>query len=247
MIPNRSHVRTLCSRLPWLFCLLVAAPPLFACKLPMFRYALERWPADQYRIVAIYEGQADEPLRDALTELDRLRHSQANVEVEMVDLSQLSEQQLWQVEGLESEAELPQLQVFYPERNGRRLLCWSGELTAASVLAWRDSEFRRQIVTELISGVSAVWILVEGVEPEENDRLEAELRSAVARAAQEIPMPDGVIARQDASSYLAQHPSASMDDVLRCDIPLKIEFSVLRIEPDAAEEAALHILLGGQF
>jgi hypothetical protein len=245
MIPDSRRVRSLCPRTLWLLCLVVAAPSVFACKLPLFRYALERWPADQYRIVAIIDGEADEQLREALTELDRLRQSRANVEVETIDLSQLSEQQLWQVEGLESEADVPLLQVFYPARNGRSRLCWSGELNADAVRWWRDSAIRRRIVTDLTSGVSAVWILVDGSDPQENDRLEAELRSAVTKAAEEIPMPDGVIARQDAGTYLGQHPSASMDDVLRCDIPLKIEFSVLRVASDAAEEAALLAMVRG--
>jgi hypothetical protein len=93
--------------------------------------------------------------------------------------------------------------------------------------------------------VSAVWILVEGTDPLDNDRLELELKSALAKAAAEIPMPDGVIARQDAGVYLQQHPSASMDDVLRCDIPLKIEFSVRRLAADVDQEPALRAMVSG--
>ncbi len=228
-----------------LACVLATAPAVFACKLPMFRYALERWSADRYRLVAIIDGAPSEQVREATSELERLAGSQANVDVETVDLAQLSEQQLWQVEGLESEADVPLLQVFYPPRAGRSRLCWSGELTAGAVRLWRDSELRRAIVADLTSGVSAVWILVEGTDPLENDRLELELKSAVAKAAAEIPMPDGVIARQDAGVYLQQHPSASIDDVLRCDIPLKIEFSVRRLAADFDQEPALRAMVSG--
>ena len=123
------------------FCL--AASSARACKLPVFRYALERWTADRYKMVAIIDAAINDQTKEALAELQRLSDSQANVDVDIVDLSKLTEEEMWQVDGLDGSEETPLLQVFFPERDGRRKLCWSGELTPAAIEAWRDSPLRR--------------------------------------------------------------------------------------------------------
>lgn len=221
------------------------ATTVLACKLPVFRYALERWSADRYRMVAIINGPTDQRVTDAIAEMNRLGDSHANVDVETIDLSKLSDEELWQVEELEDESGVPLLQVFYPTRDGRRKLCWSGDLTADAVLRWRASGVRERLVADITSGVSAVWILVDGADPSENDRIAAELQTALAQASETIAVPEGVIAMDEATEYLRDHPSASMDDVLRCDIPLKIDFTFHRLKLDDEEELALRAIVAG--
>ncbi len=229
--------------IPVVVCLTVSSA--IACKLPVFRYALERWAVDRYRVVALIDGESNEQVRSALAELERAAQSDANILVETVDLSQLSEAQLWQVEGLDGDVQTPCLQVFFPTRNGRRKLCWQGELTAEAVRDWCDSKLRRQIVGDITSGVTAVWVLVDGRDVDENDRIAGQLQSALDRASAEISIPEGVISRQDASVYFQEHPGASMDDVLRCDIPLKIEFTLRRLDVANEEESALRSIISG--
>ena len=49
---------------------LVFGTAVFACNVPVFRYALERWPADLYELVILNDG----PLDDSSTaRADRLR------------------------------------------------------------------------------------------------------------------------------------------------------------------------------
>jgi hypothetical protein len=220
------------------------ASAVVACKLPVFRYALERWPADRYQLVAIVDEGSRADASEALSLLQQLGDSNANVDVETIDLSQLSEQQLWQIDGLDGSEEPPRLQVFFPLKDGQRKLCWTGPLTPATIAMWRDSPWRQQIVAEITSGVSAVWILVEGSDAAENERLASQLNQAIARAEKEISIPEGVISRQQAASYLQQHPGASMDDVLRSDIPLKIDF-VMRRLPVNADEPAVRAMVSG--
>ena len=215
-----------------------------ACKVPVFRYALERWPADQYRIVAIVD-EPDGETAEVLQAIERLRDSDANVEIEVVRLNELSEAELWQVEGLENTDETPLLQVYYPARNGQRKLCWSGELNTHHVNAWSDSPLRRQIASDIQSGVSAVWVVVEGSDEEQNLRLIANVEQAIDEAASEISIPEGVIRRQDAARYLKDNPSASMDDVLRSDIPLRIDFRIRLLKHDDADELALRAMIQG--
>lgn len=227
----------------FLACFVVASTAI-ACKLPVFRYALERWSADRYRVVAMIDGHS-ETVDQALAELERLEKSNANVEVETIDISKLTEDQIWQIEELEEESNLPALQVFYPARDGRRRLCWSGSLSAESVQLWRQSELRDQIIQDIVSGVSAVWILREGIDADENDRIASELEAALRQATEQIKIPEGVIAQSDATELLSQDPSASMEDVLRSDIPLKIDFRVHRLARENPRELALRSIVDG--
>ncbi|MEO1525225.1 MAG: hypothetical protein AAFX06_07295 [Planctomycetota bacterium] len=217
-----------------------------ACKVPVFRYALERWAADRFTIVAVIDGEPNDVVADALGKLQSLRDSQANVDVEIIDLSTLSEAELWSVEGLGDTEEAPVLQVFYPDQDsGQRRLCWSGELTAENVEAWRDSPLRRKICEEIQSGVSAIWLFVEGNDSEANADSVARLMAALRQAESTVEIPEGVIRRRDAAVVLAEDATLSMDDVLRCDIPLKVQFSLIVLSRDDDQEWALRAMVEG--
>ncbi|WP_182867594.1 hypothetical protein [Stieleria mannarensis] len=238
--------RTLILSAGFLLGCLVSTTGVRACKVPVFRYALERWPADHYTMVAIIDGKPDDATEAALNQLKSLDESSANLDVEVVDLSTLSEAELWSVEGLDSTEEVPRLQVFYPERDsGTRRSCWSGPLTTENVLRWRQSPLRTQIVDDLRSGVSAVWVLVEGEDDQQNAEFHAQLSAALELAEKTVSLPEGVIRRKDAAAVLKEDPSASMDDVLRCDIPLQVKFTIAVLPVDDQDELALRAMIDG--
>jgi hypothetical protein len=228
-----------------LACIWIVAATASACKVPVFRYALERWSVDRYRMVAIVEDQASQSIGLALAELKTMAGSSANVEVEIIDLSKMSELDLWQLDQFDPSIETPRLQLFYPERNGIRKKCWEGELTRDAVRFWFDSPQRRQIADDLVSGASAVWLMVDGADEQQNLRLAEHLSAALAEAASEIEIPEGVIPREGANRYLQEHPEASMDDVLRSDVPLKVEFRVRRLSRDDVDETGLLAMVDG--
>ena len=86
---------------------LLGATPLLACKLPVFRYALERWGVDQYRLVALVSDPDAEGVSEALEALKGVQADQLNAAVEIVNLSELTDEQWWQFEGLEGAKESP--------------------------------------------------------------------------------------------------------------------------------------------
>ncbi|QDT09165.1 hypothetical protein [Planctomycetes bacterium K23_9] len=220
---------------------LIGVSVAHACKVPVFRYALERWQADNYRVVVTSSGPLNEEHQSAI---EKLKQSPANTVVEVIDLSSLSEADLWQLEGGGQEIESPTLQVFYPERNGQRKLCWQGELSTANLSAWQSSSLRNDIAKDLQSGVSAVWVIVDGKEPAANDKFAVELRRSLDLASQSITLADGVILRANAAEYFKTHPDASMDDVLRSDVPLRIEFKVRRLGSQSNELAFRAMIQG---
>lgn len=218
----------------------------FACKVPVFRYALERWNVDRYTMVVMLDGEPDEEVAGAVKRvMDASATDAANVEVQVIDIAKLSPQEQWQLEDFDSTVETPHLQVFYPERNGRRKLCWEGAFTSSVVDAWLSSPLRSKVIDQLVAGASAVFVLVEGEDPKINQQVEEMVRLGVQQAMSEISIPEGVIPRLGANEYLKQHPEASLDDVLRCDIPLKVDFQISRLAFDDQNESALRAMGNG--
>ena len=60
------------------------------CQVPVFRYALERWKADDYHAVAIHQGPLDEDQKNALQILERAGNLEfgngANLALHKLDL-----------------------------------------------------------------------------------------------------------------------------------------------------------------
>ena len=229
-----------------LFGVLSFAAGVYACKVPVFRYALERWPADRYTMVAIINSESKHDVATGLKALESISESHTNVNVEVLDLSKLTEAELWSVEGLEDTDDVPVLQVFYPEgESGQRRLCWSGDLTATNIAAWRQSPLRHRIAEQLQAGASVVWLFVEGSDQKENEAMLTQLEQALDEAESVVSIPDGVIRRQDAAMALEKDASLSMDDVLRCDVPLQVKFETIVLPHDEATEAPLRAMALG--
>jgi len=158
----------------------------FACKVPVFRYALERWNVDRYTMVVMLDGEPDEEVAGAVKRvMDASATDAANVEVQVIDIAKLSPQEQWQLEDFDSTVETPHLQVFYPERNGRRKLCWEGAFTSSVVDAWLSSPLRSKVIDQLVAGASAVFVLVEGEDPNINQQVEVMVRLGVQQAMSE--------------------------------------------------------------
>src|SRR5437763_9616576 len=72
------------------FILLLGAPTQ-ACNVPVFRYALEHWPADPYEFIVFHRGPldpADQAVVDVLKKYEDDAAAGANLHFHRVDLSQ---------------------------------------------------------------------------------------------------------------------------------------------------------------
>ncbi len=229
-----------------LMALMIVPASAFACKVPVFRYALERWDVDQYTMVVLLNGEPDADVAQAIKRVTEVSATDAaNVQVQVIDVATLSPQQQWQLEDFDPMVATPHLQVFYPERNGQRKLCWEGAFTNSALDAWLNSPLRSKVAGKLVSGASAVFVLVECEDLKLNQQVEATVRLGVQQAMKEISIPEGVIPRFGANEYLQQHPEASLDDVLRCDVPLKVDFEIARLAFDDRDEEALRAMGSG--
>jgi hypothetical protein len=197
-------------------------PGCFArtCNIPVFRYALERWPAAPYDVIAVHRGPLSEAQSAAL---NVLRQAGANVELDRLDLSEpLPPKRARLLERLKVEA--PALLALYPETD---VEAWRGPLSVDAARALTDSPVRREVARRLLAGQSGVWILLESGDKGKDDAAEAFLKKELQALEQSLKLP-------------AHHAD---DPPLLSDVPLKIAFSILRLSrADAAEQPLVSML-----
>jgi hypothetical protein len=202
-----------------LLVLALAASAVFACSVPVFRYALEHWASDPFQVTVFHRG----PLTDAQQALVRELRPEglagrlhANLSVRTVDLTNQA-----------SDHPLPWLTVATPSIPN----LWSAPLTDASIRQLLDSPARREITQRLTDGESAVWLLLDSSD-REKDTAAAEVlttRLEYLMGTLELPKLDA----QDITNGLV---SVGQDG-------LKLQFSVLRLSRDDPQEAAFTQML----
>ena len=79
----------------------LAASVAIACNVPVFRYALERWPADPYELVILHEGELSQESLAQIKELknaDSRAKKPANFSVRTMEMSAVQDRllrELW--------------------------------------------------------------------------------------------------------------------------------------------------------
>src|SRR5690348_9305337 len=94
-----------------------------ACNVPVFRFALERWSPDVYRVTVLHRGPLSDMQRDLLRPLeDSQTNKLANIAVRTLDLNELGKQEdaattgwLWDQDWSGLKAGEALLVVQYPE------------------------------------------------------------------------------------------------------------------------------------
>lgn len=209
---------------------------MLACQVPVFRYALERWASDSYELVCVPaqgglkpgEEAALKVLRDAAVDED----FPANITVKV------------DAEG-ENNSSAARMDLFYPNKM-RGLLTkpiWSGDATVENANRIVQSPVRQELTKRILTGQSAIWLLVESGDPKKDDAAEKALMEDAKKAAGNLELPEGVIGKNDTEALQQVRPGDE-ENILRSDVPLEIGFSVMRISRlDSAEEPFLQMLL----
>lgn len=193
--------------------LALAAATAWACQVPVFRYALERWEPGLY-LARVPEGA-------------KLETGTVPVNVEDKPTADVTELQLFYPGGLRQASDKP---------------IWSAPMTEANVRRMIDSPARQELQKRLLTGESAIWVLLESGDKEKNDAAAKLLEEALRAAEEKLELPDGVITQEEASNPNATRHKENAD-VLQSDLPLKIAFSTLRLSRNDEAEAAFLAML----
>ncbi len=222
--------RTLAFLLTLTAALVLTPAPARACNIPVFRYALDRWPSDPYRLTVLHRGPLAAEHQASIKALEK--HADGDhpaVVIELVDLVQNPDG----VKGVPApaKADLPWLVVRYPAATRINVPVWSGALKAGVPDALLDSPARRELARRIRGGDSAVWVLLASGDAAKDAAAEKVLRTEVQRLEKELKLPVLTAAPED---QLTGDP----------DRPLKLVFSVLRVaRNEAVEEMLVKMLL----
>lgn len=209
-------------------CLLLALSAVAqACTVPVFRYALERWPAAPYVVTVFVQGEPRGEVKESIEAMQKFadtRTAPGNLLVNVVDTSKPLDgerlKDLW-TEQRKKHAE-PFMVVEYPEEDGKEWICWSGPINYETVNTLLDSPARRQVAKDILSGISATWVLVESGDKAKDDAAAKVLDESLRKFEKDFALPE--IDPDDPTSKL------------RSTLPLKLKFTTLRIKKDDVAE-----------
>jgi hypothetical protein len=216
-----------------LLVLLMAVPGLLACSVPVFRYALERWPPSDYQLWLFHQGPMSEAQRRLADELDREVLSggmRTNVRIQWADVGgALSPDAAKAWDGQQASG-FPHATLLFAPHGSASGVAYAGPADATLLRGLLHSPRRQEVVERLLGGDSAVWLFIESGDPTLDLPALERLTATLNQMAQELKLPE--------------HDPADGDVRLaESDTPLKISFPVLRISrSDAAEEGLVSLL-----
>ena len=200
----------------------------YACSTPVFRYALERWPADYYEGVLIHKG----PLADDDPASVLLQGEQAeflNLRISPIDLASSTADEVTGLLGGPVPETLPALVLWYPWNKGRAAPFWNGQFTPSTVKALIQSPKRQELARRLTDGQTAVWIFIESGDAGKDKAALQLLNKEFATATKELKEMASALAEE------LQMPEISY------------EFSILPVSrSDPNERMLLEILLNSE-
>jgi hypothetical protein len=209
----------LACRTPW-------AP---ACTVPVFRYGLERWPADDYEILVFHRGEMapkDAAVLNWLREQVSGDEATWNAALSLIDVDSLKgaiPQRIWRAQ---RNARLPWVVVRYPYPSRIESDAWSGPLIADSVRQLAMSPVRQELARRLLRGHSAVWVVVRSGDA-------AKDRAATTCLGREIKaIQDQLKLPEDDPNLDANVPVAPGD-------PIPVVFSMIEVSRGDPNEALL--------
>ncbi len=201
-----------------------------ACNVPVFRYALEHWKPETYRVHVFHRGALSDD-QSALVKTLR-KHGPAegvvcNLDLNLVDLDSTTEANRKLYAGLGKPA-LPCLAAQAENLDRELVTIWSGKLESITIEGLVQSKARVELAKRLKAGETAVWVLLESGDKEKDAAAAALLEKELKRLAGHLKLPK-----------LTDSP----EDRLAAGPPLKLAFSMIRVRRDDPAEEMLRAML----
>ncbi len=216
-----------------------------ACNVPVFRYALERWPVSPYRAVVVKAGDLTKSEKADFDLLERAGDGE-NGMLNLV-LWNPNDEDL-KKSGLDKVLPTPPgptavVHLLYPVATGEDKPFWSAQLTPDAVKKIRGSAFRNALVKKILEGNSGVFVVLESGDGKKDGKVVQEIEGYIREIAKEMELPPGVVAADGSVTGAAGADAFDPINRLRSAIPLKIAFTTLRMAR-AADEVLAALLLG---
>jgi len=140
-----------------------------ACSIPVFRYALDRWPADPYALeVSPVDARTDDVSHFLRNFTDSTPLNVTPVRLKEEGSSRLN----------------------FPHNAAAEVPAWSGSLDRVTLSSLTDSPARTELVRRILAGESGVWLLVESGEKNVDERAAAALEKRLHYLEQVAQIPE---------------------------------------------------------
>ncbi len=205
-----------------------------ACNVPVYRYALERWQPDPYRVTLFHRGALTEAQHALLRPLEDASSGKgsANVVHRTVNVDEIKDDADRAMFDAQSPSGLPWLVIQYPPGLRNEKPVRVEPLSNDSVASLIDSPLRKELIRRLADGQTAVWLLLESGQAEKDDAIAAKLAEELEQLSERLQLPE-----------LTSAP----EDTLLSTVPLRVTFSLLRVPRGvAAEQPLVEMLLASE-
>jgi hypothetical protein len=226
-------------------CLLALEVAASACSVPVFRYALERWPVSPYGAVVMADAPLTPAEQGAFSFLEKAadweKSAPLNLTVRQWTSAELAKSSLAEVLP-KPQGRGAQLHLLFPSSEGIAAPIWSGALTMAAAKSLMDTPFRKALAKKIVEGNSGVYILLESGNKARDDAAAKALEGHLAEVTKVLALPEGVT---QADGSITGDGPASHDpiDQLRSPIPLKVAFASMRLSRKGVDDILVTLLL----
>ena len=208
-----------------LFLQYICLIPVLSCTTPVFRYALERWPAYLYTVEVVHRGNLNEAQKLALNYLKASSATGIKANLRVVEISDTKNEKF-------RKEELPVIRLFYPKEHYRHGLVWQGALSYENVRKLVDSPARREAVHQIQKGDAVVWFFLDSGKKSEDNKLAELLKEQLNQLSDELKL----------SSFATDAFGKPLDIIVSNN---KVKFSMVRVSnTNPAEEIFIKMLLG---
>jgi len=207
-----------------LFC--ASATLLFACQVPVFRYALERWNPEPYSVVVISPSVLNDAERQAIVgNSSDSAGPLLQIEWKKADDSLAPELlKLWK--GMDADKGV--VVAYYPEKSDLRgNIAYTAPLQTDTLSTMTTSPVRKEIASRLSAGQSAVWVVLEsGDKPKDEAAVQA-IETQLALDEEWLKLPS------------AEEMEIKPEILDKVKIKLRVDFTVLSVNRNDPQEKFL--------
>lgn len=184
----------------FLITLLFIQSILHACDVPVFRYALERWERDLYRLFVVHQGALNEKETELLQQLNNNslpNFGHANYRLYDVDLNHEKTRESFQksfpdLKNLKTDT--PKLILRFPFKSSfPKEVIWQGEFNQENVEELLNSKATEELMKGVLQGNSSTFLLMESGDEAKDKKAIELITKAIAKFEKELEIPKGVV------------------------------------------------------
>lgn len=227
--PTRTSRLITIRRLLLTLAIIAVAGSAYACKVPVFRYALERWNPDKFQVLVLSAGELQPEQLALLDPLTEKSGATGRTELKVIDVAKSNDPAAMELWNKHKDGSSPVVVALYPQTNSipQDRAAHVGPLTTTTFSGLLTSPVRQQIARQLTSGKSAVWVLIESGDAAKDEAARVALRTQLDKDASWMQLPTAEELEVDAKV------------LIETKIKLRIDFAVVSVKRDDPQEKFL--------